>query len=915
MKRQKYPIRPKNSSKDGSALPLIWMVLLASKLATGKQVSRVERVRLYGGEQNGLDKKIGVFAGSLTESYTQRKETKMELNFDFKLLQQEDRVLKRSLRIKIEVDVDPKNLKEDSYTDSLDHLNQFRFFVQVFKNNPHYRGGVEPKSLIKNVEIKKLDFQAILEKNHKKLKKVTLKYLSLEIDFEKNLRGIGPGIKLNFTRTEKNTKQVYSGFWSWFLPLLFLYIIVYLLTSFASLVIVFLMSTAPINLNYGFQPDLRILSQGLQLFPKLRLLGLASIAFLYVSFWSTFFLVFLVILELIAQTLIWMIPLTMTGRIKDTVVYSLIFSMQETLYGPLVIIGLDFRALSTLPRGIGPAYKKQVLKILFGFFVVILAFIFPSILPYSHWILAFGACFCSFMVRYENPCFRDYVSWIAFFGFYTTFEFLHINCYLATAWKCSFLEGFFGGLMGLMASQWKSFLASQILMALGIFVDFFFIKSNILLLFSKAPKKQQLAISHTLTPIPANHQPGVLYFEETSRLVLVNPSLSGSYSNVRLNPNKFRLGYSKRLYGLSQQVVWEFRVRQSYIYQFQIVDRVLYQGKEQKHLIAVFKKDDSNKIEIKLFDLRTKGVVLSQKYKHLNPTIFLKVGLVGGPRLVQIRSDNHFLAFFDGIGINFGNVAWEKIGCHLPSVLDLASKKHITYDISSLDQKALGQAGDGMGNGLGSGLENGLGNGFGNGLFDPLKKKFFIKFNRSGNKAVSLSIVSHKNKRRPYQRGLVEQQHYTQILTLQVVDKECLDRGVIQPIFVDTSLLRKYYSQKTVRSVDFLDSSDELICLIFDDELLSVQIKEGELRRHFRIEISSVLEDVFLGVFKGKYVFGQDLEKNKFGGSNRLGLHNLGYIEKKRSLRLLGRETRMELRLKFGRMEKKGVLREVRTSW
>ena len=638
MKNQKSQRRLKISRKGGTASQLIWMVLLASELASGRQVSRLEGIKLYGGGQKELNKEIGEFDGSLAQDYSHDGERGSKLSFDFKLLQNQDRVLKRSFRIKIEVVLDPKNLKDGLYADKFTQSNQKRFFVQIFQNNQNYRGGVKPKSLIKNIEIKKIDFEANLTQNGKQINKVNLSKISLEIEFEKNVDKIGSGMRLEFSRSDKNSKEVYSGFWSWLLPLLFLYTVVYLVTSLGSDLLLRRITKAPIYRYLGYASEVPFMYEKFQIFNKLQFISLASIAFLYVSSWSILFMLFLILMEVFAQVLIWVIPLFLVEKFTNS-----FFRVEETYYGPLTTaIVYDPKKLPNSFEKLSRKAVKDIVAIAASSILIILAIIYPSILVYGHWILAVGAICSSASSKYKNPCFRDYFSWIAFFGFYITFEFLHINCYLAIALKSSFLGEFFGGWTGLITLQWKSLLGSQILMALGIFIDFFLIKSNILSLFSPDQEKP----SHSLAAKRARHHPGVLYFEKKKRAVLVNPSDVGCYSKNSSNRSKFQLLNKKGLQpGLSPRIEWGFGLQDTHIYDYRLVDRVVYQGKEKEDLIAVYRKFDPQQIEVKIFNLKNKRVILKKNFRNISKEIMDKRDIYN-LELIQIRSNNRILCFF-----------------------------------------------------------------------------------------------------------------------------------------------------------------------------------------------------------------------------------------------------------------------------
>ena len=209
---------------------------------------------------------------------------------------------------------------------------------------------------------------------------------------------------------------------------------------------------------------------------------------------------------------------------------------------------------------------------------------------------------------------------------------------------------------------------------------------------------------------------------------------------------------------------------------------------------------------------------------------------------------------------------------HLPSVLDLGSKRYIKYEEEPLNKKGF------------------------NKREIPAEKietdlfssnEFLAKFSQSGNRAITVSITCHTKSRKAYKFDLVDEQKYSQILSFLQIDKKSLDGGVLQPILVD--VLTMCSSEKKVRGIDFLGRSENLICLVFDDEVLSLQFREGRFIRSFRIEIqSSHVDNGFLGIFNEAYVFGGGLEQNEYGGIKQPRLCNVEYVEKGRIFEIVG---------------------------
>ena len=91
---------------------------------------------------------------------------------------------------------------------------------------------------------------------------------------------------------------------------------------------------------------------------------------------------------------------------------------------------------------------------------------------------------------------------------------------------------------------------------------------------------------------------------------------------------------------------------------------------------------------------------------------------------------------------------------------------------------------------------------------------------------------------------------YLQRIELFEMDEEYRVRRT----FADQKFLGDYYPQSRVQMVNFL-GTDEL-CLTFDDEMLTLKLKQGQMVSHLRIVLSTFeKESVFLGVYKNAYVF------------------------------------------------------------
>ena len=316
--------------------------------------------------------------------------------------------------------------------------------------------------------------------------------------------------------------------------------------------------------------------------------------------------------------------------------------LEETLGGAFALVLFDFTLLN---RGIKKCSFKNLVGILITIVLVLYAILYPSLIFLTPWILGIGASYCSVLTRYENPCFLDYLSWVGLFGFFIVLEFMRINCYLAIGYEVSFLEGFFGGWIGLMALQWKSVLGSLSLMVLTILLDFLFIKSNISSAISRlSSRKPQIQTNREIAKKMAEHRPGIAYFRQSNTIHLKSPLLSRAYSIdsytskhlihnfvSSLTPKK---GFNRKNEKNSKTL---------------IIERVLYKGKMQNDFVGLLSKHSMSGLQLKIVSLRTKCMVFKSHCDSYGKDIFDGSLFYGtNPNFIQIREDRRMLLFFDG---------------------------------------------------------------------------------------------------------------------------------------------------------------------------------------------------------------------------------------------------------------------------
>ena len=499
--------------------------------------------------------------------------------------------------------------------------------------------------MIKFIKIRKMDFKVDLnltQITRSRIFQASLGHLSLEVEQGNEIsKETQMSLKFNFSRDE-NSHGSFEGFWflyyfhaPWFFPLIFLYMIFYFWVSFASFFIQKQVIKSPINEDLRYwSRQLPFMYEYFNSFSKLQLISLASIVFLYTSFWHLKLVLFVVILELIAETVIWLLPILLLEKY-----FKFVGSPREIFFGPLAVILADI-LLRDYNRQ--KYTRKDLVELLVALLAVLMTLMYPSSLMSAHWALAIGAIWCSTLTRYQNPCALDYFSWVIFFGFFITFEFLHITCYLAIGYKTSFLEAFFKTWISLIGLKWQSALFSLIFMAFGILLDFTLIKSNVYRLLFPAKIKASQAIRAK----QPEHRSGMLNFPSREQTYLRSPLLSGSYYLEPSEQNQNKLAYRRDLKRTSSKSDWHLQLNFRNQEQHYILERVVYQGEEQGHLMGILTKTSLNGLQLSVLNLRTKRVIFTSTANKFGQEIFFQLGSKCPPKVVQIRRDRHILIFF-----------------------------------------------------------------------------------------------------------------------------------------------------------------------------------------------------------------------------------------------------------------------------
>ena len=153
---------------------------------------------------------------------------------------------------------------------------------------------------------------------------------------------------------------------------------------------------------------------------------------------------------------------------------------------------------------------------------------------------------------------------------------------------------------------------------------------------------------------------------------------------------------------------------------------------------------------------------------------------------------------------------------------------------------------------------------------DPMWKDVFerdlvARFNFSGNKAIIVSVVTRKMNKK-YQISRLKIPFYTQVLQIVDFDKWSQNPKVLKPILMEERMLVDQYPERRVRWVDYLNKREDNICLVFDDEVLSLKILGSRFGPLFRVKLASSSPDsVFCGFYEKSFIFTNKHKNRELG--------------------------------------------------
>ena len=628
--------------KTHSISLIAYLLFIFANVSIEKAISKVNDMTILGSSQKER-KMVGRFGGSLIETIDQKKNT-TKLIFDFRLLEKEDKAaFKKSFRAKLEVIVDPSRLSNGVYEDAFSQDDQNRFSFNLYKENTYYRG-VEPRDEFTYLEISNLTLKANLTQKSDLSTEVNLIDLNLALSINQaaNLNQ-EPAFVLNFM-SKNNTKKRFSGlaglyylYTPWVLPLLFLYLVGYSLLGFLAGLILKSINKIGINkelnnIRLGYMP--LFLYEEFYTFYMLRCIQIISLVFLYQSSWSFLLFLALSFAELTSQLISWGFGVAFFGLIFSVTLINSDFYAEPFALLLYNVINED--------RWKRFHHKKNFSGITLSAIGTLLAMIYPEVLLYMQWILALGAIYCSVLTRYKNPSFADFLSWIIFFSFCALVSIIYVSCYLSVGYTSVFLEGFFSTWMELITVQSKGLLDALSVMTGVIFIDFMVIKTKIL---SVLPQKR-IKAGTKISKVRANHQPGVVSYQDSFEIELKSPFLSGIYAKNSYDSKDIRLDYMHLQGNRGARSGWKFKLQYDTTCPSFYIHRVIYKGKQKPELVGVLRRSRAGRIMLKIFNLRTRMVDLSSLYEIERNVIDEVERLQWVPKALQIRDFEHILVFF-----------------------------------------------------------------------------------------------------------------------------------------------------------------------------------------------------------------------------------------------------------------------------
>ena len=142
-------------------------------------------------------------------------------------------------------------------------------------------------------------------------------------------------------------------------------------------------------------------------------------------------------------------------------------------------------------------------------------------------------------------------------------------------------------------------------------------------------------------------------------------------------------------------------------------------------------------------------------------------------------------------------------------------------------------------------------------LFEVIEEDVLLSLNHTGSKILALFCKEGlSNKACQLTRARVP-------IYLQKI--EILEKGedsMFHRTIEDDSLLNYYNRQKRVKMINFFETEE--LCLVFDDEILILRVKQDQISKHYRIMLRSTYkESMFLGAYKNAYLFSKPLVNMK----------------------------------------------------
>ena len=692
----------------------VWVFVLLGKLGAWQTRFRVENVGISQWSQQqkvmqaenegpGVDRVSKQFSGLLTQSFhPTSSRLNRELSFEFKLIQKSGLKFEKKYRLKASILLNRFKISKGLHNFSFDDSEKAQFLVTLHEDKNNSTSKAEPTIPVKLLKIKKLQIQAKIDDQFEKKGGIKItKFLflvvrsaSLSEPLERNF-----GLKIDFSKM-KNVKRIHPNsilrqiavpedFTAFFL---YLWRSAPFITHFYFLVI-FVSNTGSRLLQTQFKSFFQLYMD------KFFDLGFSlHLLFIFFNYIYAFIFYFISTIQekhsefLQPSFYLKQIKLFIHGLLVQKLMIYCAFYIGERyltrglrrlgrpiLFGPLFLMWIENIIEVTGERSsqiYGQFKDEKRLKIAVFLGVVMSPLIiFCSFaqdwLAYHNWIASLSAIFCSYTMKYRNPCLKDYFWWILYYSYYSLLFEVHLSYSRALVYTSYFYEPFLTSWMYCLTLHSSSLIKSIMVMIATVFINFFLLKSDLYAFFwpRKIPVLDpalKIFAKNAKNQLGAFHILNVKYYEQLEETPGCHLNLT---PKIRKRQTFFVVeeGFS-RVNGAFEEKKYfffdplanlgsPFSIYQSSYERFSrvMIEDISYKGKKRDRAIAILSQKfhlAKRSMSIVLVDLRNKKFCLSLN-RQIRDTRFWdrfprflssqqkRLNVVKGNRVVLLSVDRH----------------------------------------------------------------------------------------------------------------------------------------------------------------------------------------------------------------------------------------------------------------------------------